>query len=384
MEGIMKMAKKRKIAIVITRMDLGGAQKVAFETAKRLDPEFFEATLVAGAGGMLDSKAEAALGGRFVRVMALRHLLSPLNDLVAFFKLVRFFYKEKIDLVHTHSSKAGMIGRAAAFVAGVPFIVHTVHGWSFHDSMRNPMRWIFIQMERLLAHVTDVLAVVAVSCRDKGLMNLIGSPSQYTLLRAGVDLGSWASIRARYPSVSPACEVVVGCIANCKPQKNPLDFVRVAALVLKSAPQARFIYGGDGPLRAEAEVLARDLGVEEKVRFLGWVEDPKNLAATFDLFLLTSLWEGLPCVFPEVLVSGLPVVATSVDGASEIIHEGKNGYLCQPGDVEALAQRVVALVNKPELRARLALAAKTSVGVEFGFEDMVAKTTALYRQLCGF
>jgi glycosyltransferase involved in cell wall biosynthesis len=377
------MPLRKKVAIVITRMDLGGAQEVALETAKRLDPRLFEVTLLAGPQGMLDSKAEAALGSRYVRLPQLRHPIAPWDDLAVFFSLVRFFYKEKIDLVHTHSSKAGLIGRAAAFVAGVPKVLHTVHGWSFHDLMPNPMRWIFIQIERLLAHVTDALAVVALSCRDKGLMNSIGEPSQYALLRAGVDLKAWKAVAKTPGAGAELGDVVVGCIANCKPQKNPLDFVRVAALTLKQAPEARFIYGGDGPLLEEAVALAKALGVEARVHFLGWVEDPRALAAGFDLFLLTSLWEGLPCVFPQALALGLPVVATNVDGAPEIIREGHNGYLCQPGDVEALAERVVALVKQPGLRARLSLAARQSVGDEFGFEDMAGKTTALYQRLCG-
>ena len=271
--------------------------------------------------------------------------------------------------------------------------VHTVHGWSFYDPMPNPLRWIFIQLERVLAPFSDTLAVVALSCRDKGLLNGIGDASQYSLLRAGVDLKGWSSLprsrqaldaafkAAGLPALA-AAEVVVGCIANCKPQKNPLDFVRVAALALKQAPKARFVYIGDGPLKAEAQALALQLGLAPKLHFLGWAEDPRPLAAGFDLFLLTSLWEGLPCVFPQVLAMGIPVVASNVDGAPEIIREGANGYLCQPGDVEALAQRLAALLLKPELRQRLSAAARSSVGPDFGFEDMAARSAALYRNLC--
>ena len=380
------MPLKKKIAIVITRMDLGGAQEVALETALRLDPGLFEVTLLAGAGGMLDGRAEEALGGRFRRLASLRHPISIVDDIAAFFTLAHFFYRQKIDLVHTHSSKAGLIGRCAAWVAGVPRIMHTVHGWSFHDFMGQPARWMFIQMERLLARVSDVLAVVSLSCRDKGLMNMVGVASQYTLLRAGVDLDAWrlAGNRKLSRAEPRDADVVVGCVANCKAQKNPLDFVRVAALVLKDTPRVRFVYVGDGPLREEAIALARELGVESKVQFLGWVADPKAVAAGFDLFLLTSLWEGLPCVFPEILSMGVPVVATNVDGAPEIIREGKNGYLCQPGDVGALAQRIVTLINNPTLRAGMSEAAAESVQAEYGFDAMADKTAALYRQLCGY
>src|SRR5260221_8781080 len=161
-----RMPLKKKIALLITRMDLGGAQEVALETARRLDPERFEVTLISGPGGMLDARAAQVLGARYILLKFLTHPISLLKDLAALFWLIRYFYKEKTDLVHTHSSKAGMIGRLAAWAAGVPAVVHTVHGWSFHDEMKNPARWVFIQLERFLALLSDRLAVVAQFARD--------------------------------------------------------------------------------------------------------------------------------------------------------------------------------------------------------------------------
>ena len=363
--------KKKKVSIVITRMDLGGAQQVALETARGL-MDRYDVTLIAGAGGQLDAEAGSSLGERFIAMPELVHPIRPFSDLKAFWLLYKYFLSEETDVVHTHSSKAGLLGRVAAWAAGVPVIVHTVHGWSFYDPQKNPARWAFIQLEKLLAHITTRLAVVAESCRDKGLLNGIGQPAQYQLLRAAVDLKAWSSTPAARQGRT------IGCIANCKEQKNPLDFVRVAAKVLAAVPEAKFVYVGDGPLRAEAEALAASQGVAEHVRFMGWVEDPRAVAASFDLFLLTSLWEGLPCVFPQVLSMGIPVVATGVDGAPEIIREGLNGYLCQPGDIDGLADRLVSILKKPELSARLSAQAKGSVGSEYGFEDMVQRTAVLY------
>lgn len=354
-------------------MDLGGAQEVALETAVGLDAGRFEAVLMAGAGGMMDAEAQKRLGGRFVAVPHLLHPISPLNDLRALIWLTRYFYRERTDIVHTHSSKAGLIGRMAAWMAAVPRIVHTVHGWSFNDRMKNPLRWLYIQLERMMATVSDALCVVALSCRDKGLFNRIGGAWQYKLLRAAVDLEAW-----RATPLSVHQDIVVGCIANCKEQKNPLDFVRVAARVLKNAPAARFVYVGDGPLRAEALALAEALKISDRVSFGGWSESPQKAAAGFDLFLLTSLWEGLPCVFPQVLSMGIPVVATNVDGAPEIISEGANGFLCQAGDISALADRLERLVSDAGLRARMSEAAKKSVGDAFGIAGMVRETEKIY------
>jgi glycosyltransferase involved in cell wall biosynthesis len=366
------LSQKKKVAILITRMDLGGAQEVALETAAALDPLQYEVTLLAGPGGRLDAEAARRLGERFVRVPSLVHPISPLKDLKAFLWLARYFFSRRSDIVHTHSSKAGLLGRMAAWTAGVPKIVHTVHGWSFHDMMGFPMRWAFIQLEKGLATVSDALCVVAESCRDKGLFNGVGEAWQYHVLRAAVDLGAWRKLeRKRHDGV------VVGCIANCKEQKNPLDFVEVAARV----PLAQFVYVGDGPLRPEAEALAGRLGLSDRVKFLGWMDDPRPAASEFDIFLLTSLWEGLPCVFPQVLAMGVPVVATDVDGAPEIVKEGLNGYLCQPHDVDALADRVRALAQDGALRARMGEAAKRGVGQEFQFDSMVQETARIYGSL---
>lgn len=391
------MNERVRVAIVITRLDLGGAQEVALETAARLDVARFDVRLLAGPGGLLDGQAAQRLKAGYVPVPSLVHPIHPVNDLLALFWLWNYFRRERIQVVHTHSSKAGLLGRLAAWLARVPRIVHTVHGWSFNDEQGSLLFGGYRALERLLARITDILAVVAQSCRDKGLLNGVGRADQYALLRAAVDLPAWASVKRSRTAVLAALrqgpkplrqaqgrplrsvpKFIVGCIANCKAQKNPLDFVRVAARVLRQVPDAAFVYVGDGPLRPAAEALAKELGIGARVRFLGWHKDPRVLAAGFDVFLLTSLYEGLPCVFPQVLIQGTPVVATGVDGAAEIVREGVNGYLCQPRDVEALAERVIALLTDAPLRKRLSAAAKGSVSAEFSFDDMVRRTASLY------
>jgi glycosyltransferase involved in cell wall biosynthesis len=371
-----------KTAILITRLDLGGAQEVALETACGLDPQRFDVTLFAGPGGALDAEAQRRLGSRFIPVPSLVHPIHPLKDLAALAWLTLRFWRDGYHVVHTHSSKAGLLGRVAAFLARVPRVVHTVHGWSFNDFQRSLSFKAFVWLERLLAPLSDVLAVVAFSLRDKGLLQRIGKPHQYALLRAGVDLGAWQQAKrsrrallALRPKLKPK---VVGVIANMKDQKAPLDFVRIAARVCRGHKDVDFVYVGDGPLRPEAQALARSLGVEKRVHLLGWQREPRNLAAGFDVFLLPSLFEGLPCVYPQALSLGLPVVASQVDGASEIVREGVNGYLCQPRDIEAFASRVSALLEDAKLRKTMSAAAKRSAGPDFGIEAMVKRTEAIY------
>jgi glycosyltransferase involved in cell wall biosynthesis len=271
----------------------------------------------------------------------------------------------------------------AAYAAGVPRILHTVHGWSFNDFMPGLQRRLLVFLEKFLACFTGTLVCVAKSCCDKGLLLGIGRPGQYRVIRAAVDLEPWRAFRGKTSASRralglPASVPVVGTLANCKPQKNPMDFVKVAARVAALIPKAHFVYIGDGPLRQPAQEMAFHLGLARQVHFLGWRKNAAQLAAGFDVFLLTSLWEGLPCVFPQALSLGLPVVATGVDGAAEIIREGENGFLCQPKDVSGLADRVVLLLKNSSLRKKMGRNAAKSVGKEWEIEDMVKKTEEEY------
>ncbi len=371
-----------RIAIIVTRLDLGGAQEAALETALRLDPGRFDVRLLAGRGGALDARASGALGKRLVPVPWMVHPVSPLRDFLAAAWLWAYLIRHRIEIVHTHSSKAGLLGRAAAWLARTPKVLHTVHGWSFNDFQSAPVFGFFVALERVLARATDVLVVVAASLREKGLFHGIGRSDRYALVRAGVDLAAWSGTRrsraflaAAVPGLRPR---VVGVVANLKPQKAPLDFVRTAALVAADRRDVDFVYVGGGPLLEAARALAVDLGVGDRVRFLGWRDDPRRLAAGFDVFLLCSLFEGLPCVLPQALSLGIPVVATQVDGAAEIVREGVNGYLCQPRDPEALADRVGELLDDSGLRRRMGRAARAGVAPEFSYDAMVRRSAELY------
>ena len=374
-----------RVAIIITRLDLGGAQEVALETARRLESRGMDAVLYCGEGGRLLETARQSLGSRLVVLKALKHPLSPAWDLVVTLQLAWMLWWRGVDVVHTHSSKAGMVGRAAAWLAGVPVVCHTVHGWSFHDFMSPLLRRFYSLLEKAAAMVTDQLVVVADSLASLGLAQGIGDEGRYTTIRAASDLDSWKKKPARKPLLKAmglkGNPPVVGTLANAKAQKCPEDFVRVAAQVLKKVPSAHFAYIGDGSRRGAAQSLAANLGIAQRVHFLGWKDQPQDLAAAYDVFLLTSLWEGLPCVFAQAMSAGIPVVATQVGGAAEIVREGKTGYLCQPHDTEAMADRVAVLLKKPALRRRLSAAARKSVGPQYGFEFMADATAGLYRGL---
>jgi glycosyltransferase involved in cell wall biosynthesis len=373
-----------KVLHLITRLELGGAQENTLYTVAHLDRSRFEPILAAGPGGILDSRARALAGVPFHPVPALARPLRPRRDLAALWALFRLFRRLSPDIVHTHSSKAGILGRLAAALAGVPVRLHSVHGFGFHAGGRPPLRAALIVAERLAARFTTHWIVVSRSNLEQGAALRLVDPGRATLIRSGVDLQRLRAPRdagrVRRELGLGAEQPLVLSIACLKPQKAPLDLVGAAARVARDVPQARFALAGDGELRGAVEAAAEAAGLRGRFHLLGWRDDVPDLLAAADVFLHTARWEGLPRVLAEALASGVPVVATDVDGAREVVAEGVNGHLCRAGDVAALAERVVDLLGDPERRRRLGEAGRRSVA-EFDIRDMVKRQEELYLRL---
>lgn len=372
-----------RVVHVITRLELGGAQQNTLYCVRHHDRARFDVALVAGVGGMLDDDARAIPDATVDLVPYLRHPISPVGDARAVGRLAAAFRALAPDVVHTHSSKAGILGRLAAVRAGVRTIVHTVHGWSFNDTQDGLRRRVYAGLERHVAKRTTRLVCVARADVERGLALGIGDPGRYRVLRSGIELGAYrraANVRAAARSAWGFGEdvTVVGTLANFKPQKAPLDFVRAAARALASDGSLAFVAAGDGPLRAEAERLARRSGIADRLRFLGWRRDAAEVLAGFDLFLLTSRFEGLPRSVLQAIDAGVPVVATAVDGTPEIVDDGRTGLLVPPGDVEAAADAVIRFARDPALARRCAEAARDRLGREFDLAAMVRELEKLY------
>jgi glycosyltransferase involved in cell wall biosynthesis len=375
-----------KIVHLITRLELGGAQQNTLYCVKHHDRARFSVGMWAGQGGRLDDEARA-LAETDVRLFPwLLHPIDPFKDARAIIRLASML--AGVDLLHTHSSKAGIVGRIAARLAGVPAVVHTVHGWSFNDVQPAWTRRAYIEAERAAARMTDRIVCVSESDRDRGLSAGIGHPLQYRILRSGIEPelytappGSRDRVRASI-GASPD-EIVVGSIANFKPQKGPLDFVECARLAREREPRLRFFVAGDGPMRGDVERAIARAGLESTVHLLGWRDDVAELFAAMDIFLLTSLFEGLPRVVLQAIAASVPVVATHTGGVAEVLTAGASGELVPPGRPEAAAAAVVALASNPKHRQRLAESASAVLGSEFDIRIMVRRLEALYGELVG-
>lgn len=375
-----------RVLQVITRLIVGGAQETVMDTASLLDRERFQVEVLCGPQtGSEGSLIEEARGRSIPLTILpeLRREADPAGDLRALARLARLIQAGRFQVVHTHSSKAGILGRLAARLAGVPVIVHTVHGWSFHAGMPAPAQLAGVALERLAASFSH--ALVAVTPRDiqKGLRAGIGRPGQYRLIRSAIPLEAFEARRdqreeARRELGLPPEALVLGNVGRFSPQKNPLDWARVAARVAGALPECRLLLVGDGPLRSQVEALLAGCGLAGRSTFTGLRRDIPRLVAAMDVFLLTSLWEGLPRVIPQAMAMGLPVVAYAVDGVAEALRGGETGYACRPGALDEAAGYCLELLKDPQRREALGRRARAFARAEFGLDRMIRQLEGLY------
>ncbi|UCG39398.1 MAG: glycosyltransferase family 4 protein [bacterium] len=371
---------------VITKLEFGGAQQNTLHTVANLDRRRFQPVLMAGPDGYLMPQArhlDVPLG----IVPSMERPLNPVADLRAYRELVDLLTPlgRQRAIVHTHSSKAGILGRWAARKAGIPVIIHSIHGFGFTPEQGFMEYRLLRGAERITSRITDHFIAVSEANRKDGIRYGLFGPDECTVIRSGFDLQRFRSAPAHEERLAveaglpPGCPVVL-MVACLKPQKAPLDFVRMAAQVHPRMPGTRFLIAGDGELRGALEEEIKRLGLAGILVPLGWREDVPELIKSSRVVVLTSRWEGLPRVIPQAKAAGRPVVATAVDGSVEAIREGVDGFLCPPGDVKALADRVLALLADGELAETMGREGARTVD-EFDENTMVRRQEELYGRL---
>jgi glycosyltransferase involved in cell wall biosynthesis len=265
--------------------------------------------------------------------------------------------------------------------------VHTVHGWSFHPGLTPFRRTLYVALERLAARWSDALIVVSEADRRVGLELRIGRADQYELVRSGIDVARFAGAAAARQRVRgelgiPGDAFVFGSLARLSPQKAPLDLVDAFARLASRLPTAHLALVGDGPLREQVETRIADSALGSRVTRTGIRRDVPELLAAFDLLVLSSRWEGLPRVLPQAMASGVPIVATSTDGATEALEGGRHGVLVPPGDPHALAEAALALALDEDLRRAYAASGRVRA-LDFDEAASIERLFELYRRLLG-
>lgn len=348
---------KVKVVHVITKLELGGAQVNTIYTYENLDDMEFVPYLFSGPGGILTDKVE--IKDRFTILPHLIRSINPIKDLKAFFHLRKLLKEIKPHVVHTHSSKAGILGRLAAFSTGVPVVIHSVHGFSFSPHQSFAKRSFFVTAEKMVSGMTDHFIFVAKEDIETAKQKKLVSDN-FSLIRSGFPLQKFMdkaadrdALRARF-GIRPN-DFVCGVIAPFKPQKGLFHLADIAEKVIAAIAGKKnvlFMVTGDGELREPLEKKLKEKGIFEHFRLPGFVFDIENAIDTFDIGVSTALWEGLPQSLVQLRLKKKAVVASDITGNREVIKNKKNGFLVDVFDHDSFAEQIVQVIRDKDTRER--------------------------------
>jgi glycosyltransferase involved in cell wall biosynthesis len=368
-----------EVAQVVTRC-IAGAGGVAVRGALALDPERYHVTLVTGQGGPLTDRA-AAHGIDVVVEPSLVSPVSPRDDARALGRLTRLFAAGSFDVVHTHSAKAGAVGRLAAHRSGVPVIVHTYHGFPFHEFQGVARRAAYVAIERRLSRITDVVLAIGSGVATEALRRGLARPNALRTVTPVVEAdvvraNALTRAAARTALGLPPGATVVGTVGRMDYQKAPEHMLEAIARMRHH--DAILVWVGSGPLEEETRALAERLGVSSRVRLLGERSDVAALLPALDVFAMSSRYEGLPCAVVEAMRCGLPVVATAVNSVPDLVVPGESGVLVRPGNPAELAEALDGLVDDPGTTARLALRGQELAGRPYDAAQLATVLDEVY------
>jgi glycosyltransferase involved in cell wall biosynthesis len=385
-----------KIIHIITRMDKGGSAQNTLLTCLALSGKYeqvlvyglsLESQMTAWEWRSVDSGIKEAekRGVKIIPLSSLVRSIDPPRDLRAFYSLWRLMMREKPAIVHTHTSKAGILGRCAAKLAGVPAVVHTPHGHVFYGHFGPLASRFFLQVERFMALITDRLIALTQGERNDYMALWVGDPGRIVTIHSGVDVDRYmqakVNVQEKRRSLGLNTEgLVIGTVGWLLPIKGSMYLLKAMEEVWKGYPDTSLIYVGKGDLERELREEASRLGVSERVSFLGWRDDIPEIMHILDIFVLPSLNEGMGRVLVEAMAAGRPVIASNVGGIPDLVIQGKNGLLVPAADIKALARRIECLISDPDKRKEMGEKGR-KMAIRFGSDSMVQKIDQLYLEL---
>jgi len=383
------MPEKIKVLHIITRLDKGGSAENTFLTVKGLDKKRYDVTLMSGPVQDPSQERRSQVeecGIKYIHTPVLVRNINVVADAIALFKICRFLAKKKFDVVHTHTSKAGLLGRFAAKLAGTPTVVHTPHGHVFFGYFGPLKTKIFILLEKLANRMTD--RIVALTHREKAdyIFYRTCPEEKIAVIHSGIELDKFQE----YPLTEktklkkevglPVNSFVVGTAGRLVPVKGPEFLIKAAQAIIPKHPDTYFLFAGDGPLKEDLQKKAKEAGKEKNIVFLGWRDDIAHILSIFDVFCLPSLNEGMGRVLVEAMAHGIPIVASDVGGIPDLVTHGKNGFLVPPKNPEELAKHIQILIEDEEKRGKMGEAGKKMTS-RFSHDTMVKSIAELYEEL---
>jgi glycosyltransferase involved in cell wall biosynthesis len=380
---------RRQVAVVVTRLQ-AGAGGVALRGALALDPACYQVTIIAGdtdCGGDADGSGDSLLrraadaGLRVIRMPELVPEIAPATDRQGLRALTAHLCQARYDVVHTHSAKAGALGRLAASRAEIPRVVHTFHGFPFHEFQSRPRRAAYVGIERYLSQFTDMFLAVGGAVAAEAVRRRIAVPSRIRVIDPAIELAAADSspgardAARRQLGVPVGCKVV-GTVGRIDYQKAPECFIDAIAAI--GRPEVYSVWIGDGPMRGEIERRARRRGLGDRFKCLGHRDDVAQLLPGLDVFAMASRYEGMPCAVAEAMTAGVPVVATAVNAVPDLVLPGETGILVAPEEPGQLAAAVSHLIDMPGEGARMTTAARALIAGRFSAETLASTLAAAY------
>ena len=383
---------KIKILRVIARLNIGGPAIHVVLLSAGMNRGRFESLLIsgsenAGEGSMLDYALSHGVQPVMIPEIVGEFSLGP-RELRALVRLYRLMRQERPQVVHTHTAKAGFVGRLAARLARVPVVVHTFHGHVLHGYYGPHKTQLLCRMERGLACLTDRIITVSEQVKRDLVTYGVAAADHIQVISLGLELDPFLD-SSRYRGAFRrelqlnGVERLVGIVGRIFPIKNHHLFLEAAALVAREDPAARFVIVGDGTLRPALERRAQEMGIADRVIFTGWRRDLPDIYADLDVLAVTSNNEGTPVSAIEAMAAGCPVVATHVGGLPDLISEGKTGYLVPPGNAPAVATALLRVLHQPEMARCMGETARRAARERFSAQRLITDMEQLYLELLG-
>ena len=382
--SIQEQATERRLRILhVAATTTGGVGLLILFLVKHLDTREFEFAVAFGRGYLLDHSFDEA--GITVHTLATCRRVGIRSILKGTLEVYRILLRGRYDIVQSHTSVGGVIARLAGWAARTPIVLWTVHGLGAHAGHPAWKRFLVSKAESVLDWFTDHYVAVSEDLRNEGVRAGIYRPEKVTVIPNGLQLdhipSTFDAAAKRKALGIPANCPVIGTVTRLEPQKANEVFLRAVAHAVKRVPNMVTLIAGDGPQRRQLENLAAELGLAERVRFLGWRTDAVEILGALDIFCMSSRWEGCPMVLLEAMAMRRPVVATDIGGVREIVVDGETGLLVALDEPEALADAIVRLLGADAERERFGQAGRRRLEEHFSAEGMLAAYRRLYRNL---
>lgn len=388
------MSKKIKIVRIIARLNVGGPAIHTILLTAGMDKGKFETLLVSGVSAASEGDMFYLAKEKNVNPVIIPELISASNfkkDLITFWKLFKLIRKEKPDIIHTHTARAGTLGRLAGLLYKLICtlnpepctlkIIHTFHGHVLHSYFGKLKSLVYLWIEKILALFTDSIIVVSEKLKEELVVLGVASSNKITTILLGLELGKYVELNASIHN--PGCKTVT-IVGRLVPIKNHKMFFDAARIIKESLPRdkkVKFLVVGDGALRVELEGYANSLGVKEDIEFIGWEKDMAKIYLKSDIVVLTSLNEGTPVALIEAQAAARPCVATNVGGVSSVVDDQKSGFLVSSGDTEKFVEVLGNLLNNDKLSEQMGKFGRDRIRDRFSKDRLISDIEGLYVEL---